>query len=753
MQVDRLEATLTRDLGLVDVTLIGVGAMIGAGIFVLTGIAAGEAGPGLLLAFSLNGLVTLFTAASYAELGSSYPSAGGSYDWIKEGLPGPLGFLSGWMSWFAASVACSLYALGFGAFAARLLTTMGISLASLSEGTLALALAALIAILFTFVNFRGSSETASVGNVITLAKVTILAALVLFGLSALRHRPDWPAQLQPFLPNGLAGVLSAMGLTFIAFEGYELITHSGEEVIDPRRAIPRAIFLSIGIVLLIYLTVAFVVLAATDAGGIPTWQFLGTNAEQAMVDAAASIMPLGSLVLLVGGLMSTMSALNATFYASSRVSFAMGRDRNLPSLFGRVHPRLHTPNGAILVSGALIVLMALLLPITDVASAASIMFLLLFAMVNAALISLRRQGKVMAGGFKVPLVPLLPLLGIVSQGFLALFLFRLSPLAWYTTLLWIAGGVLFYAVYASRTEAMEEPLVILHEEIVAVKQYSVLLPVANEEQARLLSIVGAAVAREHDGEVLALHVVRVPVQLALADGRHLMRQAKPIMETVIAQSKSMDVPVHTMIRVGRSIARAIIDTARRRNSNLILLGWPGYTESRDRAFGSVIDLVSRNPPCDLAVIRFRRREPPRRILVPSAGGPNSSLAMELAIAQAHEFQREKGELPEITALHVTRPGVADRLQAGDQVLEKFVSQFDYPIRTKLIEDPDVANGILGELEDHNLLILGATEEGLFEQRLFGALPERLAQLSPKTVVMAKRYRGPVRSLLRRIVIR
>ncbi len=102
---------------------------------------------------------------------------------------------------------------------------------------------------------------------------------------------------------------------------------------------------------------------------------------------------------------------------------------------------------------------------------------------------------------------------------------------------------------------------------------------------------------------------------------------------------------------------------------------------------------------------------------------------------------------------MTRPGVADRLQAGDQVLEKFVSQFDYPIRTKLIEDPDVANGILGELEDHNLLILGATEEGLFEQRLFGALPERLAQLSPKTVVMAKRYRGPVRSLLRRIVIR
>lgn len=751
MEADRLEATLTRDLGLVDVTMIGVGAMIGAGIFVLTGIAAGEAGPGLLLAFALNGIVTLFTAASYAELGSTYPGAGGSYDWIKQALPGPLGFLSGWMSWFAASVACSLYALGFGAFAARLLTILGFSLPALGEGNLALGLAAVVAVVFTFINYRGSSETATVGNIVTLAKVTILAALVLFGLAALRHRPDWPSQFQPFLPKGVGGVLGAMGLTFIAFEGYEIITNSGEEVIDPRRVIPRAIFISIGVVIVIYLTVAFVVLAATDAGGVPTWQFLGSNAEQAMVEAAATIMPFGKLVLLVGGLMSTMSALNATFYASSRVSFAMGRDRNLPAVFGRVHPRLRTPHGAILISGALIILMALLLPIKDVASAASIMFLLLFGLVNAALISLRRREEV-ARGFTVPLVPLLPVLGIVSQGFLALFLFRLSPLAWYITLLWIAGGILFYAIYASRTEAMEEPLVILHEEIVAVKQFSVLLPVANEEQARLLSIVGGAVAREHDGEVLALHVVRVPVQLALADGRHLMRQAKPIMETVIAQSKSIDVPVHTMIRVGRSIARAIIDTAHRRNSNLILLGWPGYTESRDRAFGSVIDLVSQNPPCDLAVIRFRRREPPRRILVPSAGGPNASLAMELAMAQARQYQREKGELPEITALYVARPGVAGQLEAGDQILERFVSQFDYPIQTKLVEDPDVANGILGELEDHSLLILGATEEGLFEQRLFGGLPERIARLSPKTVVMAKRYRGPVRSLLRRIVL-
>src|SRR3989304_7043891 len=110
------EVHLSREMGLMDATLIGVGAMIGAGIFVLTGIAAGVAGPGLIITFSLNGLVALLTAFSYAELGSCYHDAGGGYLWVKEGLPKWNGFISGWMSWFAHAVACSLYALGFGAY-------------------------------------------------------------------------------------------------------------------------------------------------------------------------------------------------------------------------------------------------------------------------------------------------------------------------------------------------------------------------------------------------------------------------------------------------------------------------------------------------------------------------------------------------------------------------------------------------------------------------------------------------------------
>ncbi len=750
-----VKVTLTRDLGLFDITMIGVGAMIGAGIFVLTGSAAHHAGPGLLLAFFLNGLVALFTAASYAELGAALPGAGGGYMWAREGLSPYFGFLAGWMSWFAQSVACSLYALGFGSFSARILDMAHISPFDLPERTLSLILAISAAALFTYINSRGASETGKVGNILTMTKVAILAALVVFGLLALTRRADWPTEFTPFLPNGIGGILAAMGLTAVAFEGYEIVAQSGEEVVDPGRNIPRAIFLSIAIVVTIYLAVAFTLLGAIPTpDGSPTWQFLGRNAEQAVVEAADRLMPYGTIVLLIGGLMSTLSALNATLYSSSRVSFSMGRNRDLPDIFARIHPTRHSPYWAVIVSGALIILMPLLLPgIEDVASAANIMFMLLFSMVNVSVITLRRRRADAERPFKVPLMPLLPILGIVSQLVLAVYLFNLSPIAWYATLAWIAAGTLFYTVYARRAEAMPEPVRIIHEEIVAVTEYSVLIPVANATQARLLGILGSAVARDRGGEVFALHVVRVPRQLGITDGRFFLKQGKPILETVIEEARRRDVPVHTMIRLGRTVANAIWGTARERGADLMMLGWPGYTETPEAAFGSVIDLVAKNPPCDLAVVRFRKRELPRCILVPTAGGPHADLAIELAISQARQFKIETGEDSTITLLYILLEGADEIAQAwANRMLSNVANRYDYPLAQKVVTAPDVASGILEEAEKCNLLLIGATGERLFGQRLFGSVPEQVARETTKTVIMTKRY-WRLKSLLGRVIAR
>ncbi len=351
------EVALSRTLGLLDITMIGVGAMIGAGIFVLTGIAAGEAGPALVLAFLLNGVVTTFTALSYAELGSAYPEAGGGYLWVKEGMGGTQGFLAGWMSWFAHAVACSLYGLGFGRFAVELISLAYPGVQEYSQ-PLTLVFMAIIVALFALINYRGASETGLVGNIVTIAKVIILGVFIVFGIRAMILNPNLNVFTDNFLPNGMAGVFVAMGLTFIAFEGYEIIAQSGEEVKDPMRNIPRAIFISLIIVVIIYVLVAIVAIGAVvvppEAGDIPVWEYLAQAREVAIVRAAEQIMGRwGGFLILISGLASTMSALNATIYSSSRVSFAMGRDSNLPRVFGRIHPKNHSPYYAIFISADL----------------------------------------------------------------------------------------------------------------------------------------------------------------------------------------------------------------------------------------------------------------------------------------------------------------------------------------------------------------------------------------------------------------
>jgi APA family basic amino acid/polyamine antiporter len=486
------------------------------------------------------------------------------------------------------------------------------------------------------------------------------------------------------------------------------------------------------------------------------WEILGIYKETGIVRAAENFMPsVGVLIIVFGGLLSTMSALNATVLASSRVAFSMGRERMLPSRFAIIHPVHRTPHIAVLATGFILAAMAVTLPIEVVGSGASLLFLLSFVLVNVSAIIIRRSEPELKG-FKTPLFPLLPILGIVSNSALAIYQFTFQPMAWYISLGWVAAGLVIYYTYTTRLEAVEAlpPELIVHEEVLAVKESSVLLPVASEKQAHQLSILGAAIAKERDGEVLALHVVRLPVQLSLSEVRYFLAQGKPLMEAVIQEARPFDVPVHTMIRVARHIASAILDTARQRDSNLIILGWPGYTESQDVAFGRIIDLLAKNPPCDIAVVRFRRREAPHRILIPTAGGLHTRLAIDLAIAQARQYERQHPkQYPVITLLYVMPEDANSGTTASRyELLHSLGAGFDYPLEASVVTAPDVVTGILREAEKHNLVIMGATEERLFEQRLFGSISERVAHECTKTVIVVKRYRGPVRSWLRRLLL-
>lgn len=724
------EVRLSREMKLLDVTMIGVGAMIGAGIFVLTGIAAGVAGPALIVAFGLNAVISLFTAMVYAELGSCFHDAGGGYLWVKKGLPDPNGFLSGWMSWFAHSVACSLYALGFGAYFSLVLRMLGYRGAQDLPFSLEKLLAAGVVVLFCLINYRGASETGKAGNLVTAAKLVVLAVFIAFGAAAIWKNPGWMENFQNFLPKGWGGVFMAMGLTFIAFEGYEIIAQCSEEVENPRRNIPRAVFYSLAIVVPIYLLVAWVALGAVSGGGMPTWQFLAQKKEVAMVEAARQFFVGGGLMILVGGLLSTMSALNATIYSSSRVSFAMARDHNLPSFIARLSARRKTPHIAIFFSMLIIIVMLLWFPIETVASAADIMFLLLFLQVNLAVISLRRRMPHLDRGFTIPFFPLIPVLGILGNLFIATWLFRYSPMAWLAASVWVGGGYLLHRFYAGPKEvaAVER---IEGIERLERREYRVLVALSSPRTAPSLVEVGSAIASQHGGELVVLGVREVPEDQPLIAGLEEKDALDRLVEDGVAQARKAGLAARSLIKVSHRVSHGIVETAREEKCNFIVLGRRRRQGFLQSVFASAVDTVLSQAPCHVAVVGGTvRRGIVRRVVPALAEGDLPRLTLELAPALAKWCDAD------IRPLAVV-PRVASREEAQKlrNETERMLSEAGMDVRPALVRNDDVTEAVLENCDAGDLVLMEGAPADPLTQLLSPPAPQNLMDRGAVPVVM------------------
>jgi amino acid transporter/nucleotide-binding universal stress UspA family protein len=728
-----LQVRLSRELRLLDITMIGVGAMIGAGIFVLTGIAAGVAGPALLVVFLLNGLVALLTAMAYAELGSAFHDAGGGYLWVKTSLPDPNGFLSGWMSWFAHAVACSLYALGFGAYFRLVVTAAGIPEIHWGFLTFEKWLAVGAVALFSYINFRGASETGKAGNVVTISKVVVIGLFVGAGLVVMGMRADWPAAFTPFLSRGWGGVFAAMGLTFIAFEGYEIIAQTSEEVEDPKRSVPRAVFLSLLIVVPIYLLVAVVAIGAVrPPAGLAISEYLAREKELALVSAANQFVRGGGIAILVGGLLSTLSALNATIYSSSRVAFAMARDANLPQLLGRVHARRATPHLAILASAAIITSMAVLLPIEDVAAASDVMFLLLFVQVNLALVRLRRRRPDLDRGFRVPLVPLVPGLAIVTMLFLAVFLFARYPLSGVATGGWIGVGILVYYGYSRKREAAFVEREAWMERIER-QEYRVLVAVSSPRTMPSLMEAAIAIARKREGEIVAVTVAEVPEGQSLMSGRGLARSLEPVLERAVRYGEERGVRVRPVLQIARRVSHGILQAAREEECNFLVLGQPTWGSPLERILASIVERVLQNAPCHVGIVYGHlQAERVKGILVPVTGRANPRLAAELAPAFAEHFTAptravtvvEQGMSPEEAERH-TAEATATLEAAG----------LTAPL--EVLRRRDVARGLTGAIRRGDLVLMGAPTDGPVAAIVGETVPGAIARTGRNAVIVVR----------------
>lgn len=699
-------------MSLLDATLIGVGAMIGAGIFVLIGIAAGVAGPGLIITFLLNAVIALLTAMSYAELGSCYHDAGGGYLWVKEGLPKWNGFLSGWMSWFAHAVACSLYALGFGAYFEHLLGEFAIVMPHWGFLSPQKILAAGTAILFAYVNFKGASETGKIGNLVTITKIIILLIFIGFGLELILRKGDWQTTFSPFLPNGFGGVFKAMGLTFIAFQGFEVIAQSSEEIKNPRKNIPRAVFLSLIIVVPIYIFVAITAIGTVKPDGMTPWAYLAEKKEIALVDVARNFFKGGGIMLLIGGLISTISALNATIFSSSRVAFAMGRDRNFPTFFSKVHPKNFTPHWSIMVSLVIIVLMAVSLPIEDVASAADIMFLLLFLQVNLAMIRLRKKRQDLDRGFKVPLFPYLSIAGILFLLFLAIYMFKYSILAWIVTLIWSSMGLLVYRFYASRREIEHIRKVHTLEQI-SKKEYTILVYLSDKSRLSSISQVAFAIAKKHSASLVFLYIVELSEGEKLKGGIQKTDKADELMQEAQNLAEDSGIRSKSIIKISHRISRGIYDTYIEENCNFIIMDRDKRSNFFERYFSSVIDSVLQKSTTEVAILHGRLKPGKvQNILIPYSSDIHTQLAAEIMPALKDYFEAD------IKFGIVFNPDTSleEQQKKIDQVTA-VLSDNNMDAKIETAVDADILQGIIKLSLNSDLMVMGG-KTGDFIELLF-----------------------------------
>ena len=711
--------------------------MIGTSIFVLIGVTIDEVGPAILLVFALNVVVTSFTAGVYAELGSTFPEAGGGYLWAKRALKHPGAFLTGWMTWFAHTVACSYYGLGFGYAMVAFSHSFEVGIFGLSDDMIVKCFAVFAILFFVYVNYSGVGATGKTGDLITIIQILIVSFFVAFmvmyafGLKGI-HMMD---NFDPFFPTDtdVGKILMMMGFTFIAFEGYDIIVQCGEEVKNPKKNIPRAIFISVAVVAVLYLSVSFACLANPDVH----WTWVGAEGENAVISSARMVIPIvGAPVVILGSMLSAMAALNATVFSSSRISFAMGRDRSLPRIFGSIHRTRMIPHYAILITASLMLFMALFFPLSTVVAATSIMFLLLFSIANVASIKLRRRLTQIDIGFKTPLFPLFPVVGIVSTIGIAAYLWWFIPEAWYVAAIWIAIGLAVSTLakpeeeFVSIAEARRVPQQPLPRE--QAQRYRVFLALENVGDLRLLNFAGI-LARYFKGDLTVNNVLEVPRAMPLeAIGKEQVREMAESLQKAVKVTPST-VNVRPAVSVSYDVAGSILDQTRHEAANLLILGWKGTRRRGRTILGRNLDVVVRRALCDIVILKTTRMSKnPEKILLVSGKFFETRKALLLALPIAKEY----GARIEIVAV-ITDDRQLELIKGNANRLKTMCERVHVPVEIRFVRSKSVVGSVLTLAPEADLLVMGAGPQRALERTLFGTVYDRIIRSVDVPVMVLK----------------
>ena len=749
---------LLRQLGFWDALTIGVGTMIGAGIFLLSGVAVALTGPAAIVSYLAAGLVCVITAASTAELATGMPTSGGDYYFVSRALGPALGAVSGIGIWLSLTFAIAFYLFGLGEYLAQF-TPLAPFWGAFGGG-----------VLLVVLNIVGAKESGRLQVVIVLVLMVILG-----GFSALAAFHIEAENYVPFAPFGSAPIASTTALVFVSFLGFVKIAAVAEEIKDPARNLPRTLIGSVVLVTVLYIVIVLIIAGLFDQSTIG-------EVRDPLTAAARSLLgPFGAGVIIFAGLLATLSSANASIFAASRINLAMARDRMVPNWLAAIHPTRLTPYRAILITGLLTLGLLFIESLETLAKTASVLQLYSYAALNVGCVFLRAaRPEWYRPSYRVPGAPFvqvfaaLACLGIIAYSGtfaqVALVGLILFSLAWYVV--WgrsrveiedavsvfreryaqAGWGVFFQPAAAYTAEA--EAVAPVRAKVEAGSPRRVLVALANPAHGAGLLRVGRYVATgtTEGGHVLGLHLVRVPLQTPLSVARDRFARERPAIEETLGHlvgkaRRDPSADGERPLPLGETSVRAVTDVAHdvfeglvaeapARQADLLLMGWRGGFTGRGRS-DTPVKRVIMDTQADLAVLRDRGVSAVKTILVPWGGGAHAHLGLELAVRIA----RATG-----AAIHLQRIVRTDVDTAAERLaLVKDVAHIvgDYnPVLYHVDRADGVAEGIEGRLaaETYDLVIIGASHEWSIRTAVFGTIPDVVADRAYCSVLMVRRYR-------------
>jgi basic amino acid/polyamine antiporter, APA family len=450
----RDQSSLRRAVGALDLTALGIGGIIGTGIFVIIGEAIGDSGPAIVLSFVLAAVTCVFSALSYAELASTIAISGSAYSYAYATLGEIIAWIIGWDLLIEYGFSVATVAVGWGGYVKDLLDSVfGVALPTSIAGPpgdggvvnlpAVVLVFAVMALLLAGVRHSARTNTAMV-----IFKIVILSFFVIAGLTAFTG-----SHFRPFAPEGFSGVSNAAALIFFAYIGFDAISTAGAEARNPKRDLPIAIVGS-----LLIATVIYILVAVTAVGLAPTSTLSGSQSP--LTDALRSGAGLGSWagdLLSLGALVAISSVVLTFFYGQTRIFYAMSRDGLVPTWFTKLTAR-RTPARITIPVAIITAAMAAVIPLKDLAELINIGTLFAFVLVNAGVIWLRHREPDLERGFRVPLVPLFPLVGI---GLCIYLMTKLEAATWWRFGIWMVVGLVVYFAYSrshSRLRRGEPPV-------------------------------------------------------------------------------------------------------------------------------------------------------------------------------------------------------------------------------------------------------------------------------------------------------